>query len=134
MQPRMVGRTDQRFPRLVWVLFALLVIQGPFPGLVLCFASNSHLAIETSHNNCHPPTSPDSEGPCLDIPLANVNVDGQVVASAPGPVSPQVTPVLEMPAVPLTSLVAALSLDYPSPSRLAVHVRIASLRTVLLRI
>jgi hypothetical protein len=134
MRPHRASRTDQRFPRLVWVLFALLVMQGPFPGLVLCFASNSHLAVETSHNNFHPPTSPDSEGPCLDIPLANVNADGQVVASAPGPVSPQVVPVLGMPAVPLTSWVKALASDPLSPSLLAVHGLIASLRTVLLRI
>lgn len=134
MQPRMVGRANQCFPRLVWVLFVLLVMQGPFPGLVLCFASNNHLAVETSHTNYHPCPSPDSEEPCLDIPLANVNVDGQVVVSAPGPVAPQVISVLGMPAVPFTALIEALALDLPSPSRLTVHGLIASLRTVLLRI
>ena len=134
MQPRMVGRANQCFPRLVWVLFVLLVMQGPFPGLVLCFASNNHLAVETSHTNFHPSPSPDSEEPCLDIPLANVNVDGQVVASAPGPISPQVVPVWGMPAVSLTSLVEALAADHPSPSLLAVHGLMDSLRTVLLRI
>jgi hypothetical protein len=119
---------------LVWVLFALLVMQGPFPGLVLCFASNSHLAVETSHNNFHPSTSPDAAGPCLDIPLANMNVDGQVVASAPGPVSPQVVSVLGMPAVSFTSLIATFASDHPSPSRLAVRGLLASLRPVILRI
>jgi hypothetical protein len=134
MWSQVASRTEQRFPHLVWVLFALLVIQGPFPGLVLCFASNSHLAIETSHHNCHPPMSSDAAGPCLDIPLANVNADGQVVASAPGPVSPQVVPVLGMPAIPLLSLVKALASDVRSQALLNVHVLIASLRTVILRI
>ena len=134
IQPPVGGRIDQCFPRLVWVLFVLLVMQGPFPGLVLCFASNNHLAVETSHNNFHPSPSPDSEEPCLDIPLANMNVDGQVVASAPGPVSPQVVPVVAMPAVPFAALIEALASDHPSPSRLAVYGLMASLRTVLLRI
>jgi hypothetical protein len=111
-----------------------LVIQGPFPGLVLCIGGNRHLAVETAHNNFHPPPCLDYEGPCLDIPLANVSADGQVVVSAPGPLSPQEAPILAVPTISLPSLVDGLASGSPSQSLLAVHVLMASLRTVILRI
>jgi hypothetical protein len=134
IQPLIKDRIGQRFSRLVWVLLILLAIQGPFPGLVLCIGGNRHLAVETAHNNFHPPPCFDYEGPCLDIPLANVSVDGQVVASAPGPLSPQGALSLAVPTISLPALVDGLALKNPSPSLLAVHGLIASLRTVILRI
>jgi hypothetical protein len=134
IQPSVAGRIDQRFPRLVWVLLILLAIQGPFPGLVLCIGGDRHLAVETAHNNFHLPPCLDYEGPCLDIPLANVSVDGQVVASAPGPLSPQGALSLAVPTISLPSLVEDLASGNPLQSLLAVHVLIASLRTVILRI
>jgi hypothetical protein len=134
MQPPGEGKTDQHFPWLVWVLLTLLVIQGPFPGLVLCIGGDRHLAVETAHNNFHPPPCFDYAGPCLDIPLANVSVDGQVVASAPGPLSLQGAVSLAVPAISLPALIDGLASKNSSPSLLAVHGLIASLRTVILRI
>ena len=60
----------RRFTRSVlgWVTLALLLLQGPLLGLVLCFEDNGHIAVETPHQRSTHTTLP-SHAPCLDRPL-----------------------------------------------------------------
>ncbi len=53
------------------LLAYFLIVQGPLTGLVMCFGGPSHIAVEVPHNNLNHPT-PESQKPCLDVPLISV--------------------------------------------------------------
>jgi hypothetical protein len=59
-----------------WFLLYLLITQGSFQSLVLCFGVNGHIAVETPHTASHRPLSQEA-GPCLDFPLVSVSTDAR---------------------------------------------------------
>jgi hypothetical protein len=66
-----------------WLLVYLILVQGTLPGLVLCFGSNGHIAVETPHSPVNCPTS-QSQDPCLDVPLLSERPKEQTLVVASG--------------------------------------------------
>jgi hypothetical protein len=65
-----------------WLFVVCLLIQGPSPGVVLCFGANGHVAAEVPHSRYPHPAS-QSQGPCLDLPLISVSSTEHPLVLAP---------------------------------------------------
>jgi hypothetical protein len=128
-----IGKTHNIARPLGWLFAFFLLIQGPLPGLVLCFAANDHMAVEAPHSPFPHPTS-ESQVPCLDVPLVSVQSNesapllipglaqqGRIFVSTPA-LTPQ--PLFTTPA--LAGLVSSRALAATPP--------IAALRAVILLI
>lgn len=114
-------------------LFAvLLIIQGPLPGLMMCFGSNGHIAIETSHSPFRHPTAQDQE-PCLDVPLISVSSHNLPLMMAPSSMPQRFVPV-PMLASTFRSLLASVLSDILLLSPHRAIPQIASAYTVILQI
>ena len=119
---------------LVWrLLVVLLVIQGALPGLVMCFGSNGHVAVEPPHRRCPHPTS-QSQAPCLDLPFISVSSDARPLVVVRSSTLPELVPVPATLSGSLPLLAPAVFADVllsPIPTGTPL---IAALRTVVLLI
>lgn len=77
---------------LQWVVLYLLLVQVTMPGLVLCFGSNGHSAVETTHSSLNHSAS-QSLGPCLDGLLLIKIPEEQTLGAASGSASQALGPV-----------------------------------------
>jgi hypothetical protein len=119
---------------LLWLCVYLLVAQGPFPGLVLCFGNNGHVAVETSHNNRPGSSSQGHKGPCLDVLLFSTSAD-TYPSLTPFSQTPQgLMSALMSSCCPASPWVDVLPARFVSRPALAVHPPVTSLRTVILLI
>jgi hypothetical protein len=76
-----------------WLFVYLLLVQGVFPSLVLCFGSDGHIAVETPHSPVSHSTSK-SQGPCLDVLLLIEKPEEQTLTVAAGVASQCLMPIL----------------------------------------
>lgn len=97
-----------------WLLVVCLLIQGPSPGLVLCFGANGHIAAEVPHSRCPHPASR-SQMPCLDVPLVSITSHEQPLELVPPAPAPNGIPVVGL-AVASVSLSAAIDSGRLRPS------------------
>jgi hypothetical protein len=85
---------------LAWLFVYLLLVPGTLPGLVLCFGSNGHIAVERPHVPVSHPTSqrhgpcPQSQGSCLDVLLLMEQPAEQTLVVAAGSALHALTTVL----------------------------------------
>ncbi|MGE3537794.1 MAG: hypothetical protein AB7N91_10205 [Candidatus Tectimicrobiota bacterium] len=100
-----------------WLFVICLLIQGPSPGLVLCFGANGHLAAEVPHNRFPHPTA-QSQLPCLDLPLISVSSNEHPLVIAPPATQQPGDPVVVLAAVllPLHAAATPNSVRPPTPA------------------
>src|SRR5262245_38594979 len=100
-----------------WLCVVYLLIQGPSPGLVLCFGANGHVAAEAPHSRCPHPTS-QSQTPCLDLPLVSISSHEHPLVIAPPATAQSGVPVavLASALLPLHAAVASDSVRPPVPA------------------
>jgi hypothetical protein len=72
-------------PILCWLFICLLLSQGIYTGLVVCFGANSHLGWEAEHprNPSYPPSEV-HQGPCQDLPLTPSSIGREERSFASG--------------------------------------------------
>jgi hypothetical protein len=128
-----IGKMDTIARPFGWLLVFLLCIQEPLPGAVLCFGVNGHVAVEVQHSRFPHPT-PQSQAPCLDLPLVSVQSNASPLVLMPslalqGRLFVSTMALASLPLFATTALVDLV------PSRaLTTLPPLAALRTVILLI
>jgi hypothetical protein len=116
-----------------WLLMYLLLMQGALPTLVLCFGSGGHIAVEMPHSHVNHPI-PQSQDPCLDVPLLFEKPEEQTFVVAAGSALQSLASVLGHAAVALQWLTAPPRADPSLRPGFSPLLPIAPLPPVILRI
>jgi len=116
-----------------WLLAYLLLVQGALPTLVLCFGSGGHIAVEMPHSHVNHPT-PQSQGPCLDVPFLFEKPDEQTLVVASGSALQSLVSVLGHAATALQWLTAPPRADTSLRPDFSPLLPLAPLPPVILRI
>ena len=105
-----------------WLCVVYLFLQGPSPGLVLCFGANGHVAAEAPHSRYPHPTS-QSQAPCLDLPLVSMSSHEHPFVTAPPATSQSGVPVAVLASVllPRHAAVASDSVATTNPCEYATR-------------
>ncbi|MFQ5917787.1 MAG: hypothetical protein ACE5I0_08265, partial [Candidatus Binatia bacterium] len=111
-----------------WLFMYLLISQGSFPGLVLCFGENGHAAVEMPHMRSEDPESQQHGEPHLDLPLTV----SQFVVSAHSPTLQCVFPVLAIFSLHLQPVAHGLLSGTPPHQVSPPNPRLAFMHTVIL--
>ena len=133
MKTFVTRKTSRLTTPLGWLFVYLLLVQGMLPGLVLCFGSSDHIAVETPHSPVSHPT-PQSQGPCVDGLFYMEKPEEQMLVVASGSPSQVLMPVLTHTAMALQWRTAPLPSDTSSRSVFASILLPTFLRPVVLRI
>jgi hypothetical protein len=132
MKTFFASKTSRLTTPLGWLFVYLLLAQGTLPGIVLCFGSGGHIAVEIPHSPVSHSTS-QSQDPCLDVLLLMEKPKEQTLASASGVASHALMPVLVQAAVAQPWCTAAGAAVWLS-SGLSPLLPLALLSSVILRI
>jgi hypothetical protein len=133
MKTFFASKTSRLTTPLGWLFVYLLLVQGTLPSLVLCFGSGGHIAVETPHSPVSHST-PQSQGPCLDVFLHVEKPEAHPFIVTPGAASHTLIPILAHAAAVLPWGTASPSPEASRYSGLSPLLPLAPLSPVILRI